>query len=101
MRKKIANGEISPEAYYKDQVRERETYISKGLIPPNERRSFMNQPKPPLFANPPSLLPPMNTPINTSFAPPMVPPMGAPLTSHFYRIGFYRLGRLISGNLGP
>ena len=55
MRRKISNGEIPPEAYYKDQVRERETYISKGLIPPNERRPN-NQPimsRPPLLPNPP------------------------------------------------
>ena len=72
MRRKIANGEIPPEAYYKDQVRERETYIAKGLIPPNERRPN-NQPimsRPPLFPNP----------------PPMHPQMRPP-PSHFYRVG--------------
>ena len=71
MRRKIANGEIPPEAYYKDQVRERETYISKGLIPPNERRPN-NQPimsRPPLLPN-----------------PPMYPQMRPP-PSHFYRSG--------------
>ena len=72
MRRKIANGEIPPEAYYKDQVRERETYISKGLIPPNERRPN-NQPimsRPPLLPN-----------------PPMYPQMRPP-PSHFYRTWF-------------
>ena len=77
MRRKIANGEIPPEAYYKDQVRERETYISKGLIPPNERRPN-NQPimsRPPLLPN-----------------PPMYPQMRPP-PSHFYRIRIWiRLG---------
>ena len=79
MRKRIANGEISPEAYYKDQVRERETYISKGIIPPNQRRPILDPPlRPPLFSNPP----PEHRFIHP---PPMRPP--PQIYSHNFRKG--------------
>ena len=33
IRRQIAAGEIDKEAYYRDQVRERETYLAKGIVP--------------------------------------------------------------------
>ena len=39
IRKKIEAGEIDKEAYYRDQVRERETYLAKGIVPPSMRNS--------------------------------------------------------------
>jgi len=86
MRRKIANGEIPPEAYYKDQVRERETYISKGLIPPNERRPN-NQPimsRPPLLPNPP-MYPQMRPPPSHFYRPHQRPPaFGHRAPGHFH-----------------
>ena len=37
IRRKIKAGEINKEAYYRDQVRERETYLAKGIVPPSMR----------------------------------------------------------------
>jgi hypothetical protein len=72
IREKIKRGEMPAEAYYKDQTRERDTYIEKGIIPPamRNRQIFQSQPHPQSFnpQHPPPPLPP-----NVIYRPPYPP----------------------------